>query len=127
MIEGAAVLLVAASVFTPSGSVDRFLAGTLAIAVAAHLVLLGFEHLTPSPTMHHRLAVQSIVRGAYSRLYWTIAILLGGVGPLVLLLVAPLAGTASMSVNVAASVAALAGAFAWEYIWVEAGQSVPNS
>ena len=26
-----------------------------------------------------------------------------------------------------AAVVALIGGFAWEYIWVEAGQSVPNS
>jgi hypothetical protein len=31
------------------------------------------------------------------------------------------------AVTVGASVLALVGGFAWEYVWVEAGQSVPLS
>jgi len=127
IIEGAAVLLVATPFVTTNDVVYRFLAGTLATGIAAHLLLLGFEHLTPSPTLHHRLAVRSILKGAYSRVYWPVAVLLGGIAPLVLLHFAPLAGGAWIPMNVTAAIAALAGAFAWEYIWVEAGQSVPNS
>jgi hypothetical protein len=33
----------------------------------------------------------------------------------------------SLAVLAAAAVVALAGGVSWEYIWVEAGQSVPNS
>jgi hypothetical protein len=40
-----------------------------------------------------------------------------------------LASTAgfSLGILVPASLIALVGCLAWEYIWVEAGQSVPNS
>jgi formate-dependent nitrite reductase membrane component NrfD len=127
VIEGAAVLLVATPFVTTNDIVYRFLAGALALGIVAHLLLLGFEHLTPSPTLHHRLAVRSILRGAYSRQYWVVAVLLGGVAPLVLLRFAPMSGGAWIPMNVIAAMAALAGAFAWEYIWIEAGQAVPNS
>jgi Fe-S-cluster-containing dehydrogenase component/formate-dependent nitrite reductase membrane component NrfD len=126
-IEGSAVLLMAAPFVTTNMDIYRLLTGTLAAGVVAHLLLLGFEHLAPSPTLHHRLAVRSILHGAYSRAYWTGAILLGGIAPLVLLQFAPSTGPLSIPLKVTAALAALTGAFAWEYIWVEAGQAVPNS
>ena len=45
--------------------------------------------------------------------------------PVVLLLT--LGATFSPLVGIAAALLALAGGAAWEYIWVEAGQSVPLS
>jgi len=56
-------------------------------------------------------------------LFWGVAIAAGGVLPLVLVL----ATTALPMSLLIASVLALAGSAAWEYIWVEAGQSVPLS
>lgn len=58
-------------------------------------------------------------------LFWAVAIAAGGVLPLVLLAANGAAG--SLVLALAASVLALAGSAAWEYIWVEAGQSVPLS
>jgi formate-dependent nitrite reductase membrane component NrfD len=99
---------------------------TLAVSVIAHLVILVFEHVfAPSPTRHHELATQTIRTGAYSRLFWGGAIIGGGVLPVLMLLT--LGATFSPVVGIAASVLALAGGAAWEYIWVEAGQSVPLS
>lgn len=101
-----------------------FLVRVLAVSVAAHLVFLAFETLlSPSPSVHHELAVGTIRRGPYARLFWGVAVAVGGLVPLVLLLTTPplAAGTTT------AAVLALAGGFAWEYIWVEAGQSVPLS
>jgi Fe-S-cluster-containing dehydrogenase component/formate-dependent nitrite reductase membrane component NrfD len=126
-IEGSAALLLAAPFVTTNVEVYRALAATLGISLVAHLLMLGFEHLTPSPTLHHRLAVRSILHGAYARTYWTAAILLGGIAPLLLLHLASRMDSSGTSLNVVAAIASLAGAFAWEYIWVEAGQSVPNS
>ena len=125
-IEGSAVLLIAALFVRVDDSLYRTLAASLASGISAHLVLLLFEHLTPSATLHHRLAVQAITRGAYARLYWGIAIALGGVVPLVLLQIARTAD-GRIALSAAAALAAVAGAWAWEYIWVEAGQAVPNS
>jgi Fe-S-cluster-containing dehydrogenase component/Ni/Fe-hydrogenase subunit HybB-like protein len=127
MIEGAAVLLVAAPLVTTDPPVPGLLAVMLALGIVAHLVLLAFEHLTPSPTLHHRLAVRSILRGAYAKTYWSVAIVLGGLAPLLILYVAARSGSAAAPLNAMAALTALGGAFAWEYIWVEAGQAVPNS
>jgi hypothetical protein len=46
--------------------------------------------------------------------------------PIALVVLAAMSGF-SMSVLALASLVALAGGLAWEYVWVEAGQCVPNS
>jgi len=85
------------------------------------------EHLfTPSPTLHHELAVRAIVQGAFSQLFWWGALGLGGAVPLVLFALAAMTGF-PLGALVLAGLTALAGGLAWEYIWVEAGQSVPLS
>jgi Fe-S-cluster-containing dehydrogenase component/formate-dependent nitrite reductase membrane component NrfD len=122
--EGAAVLLIASAV--PGLAADRSLAPalaiTLAIALAIHLALIVFEHVVArSPTMHHELAANAVRRGAFARVFWAGAIgatLLATAAAIWLRAPLPLAATAA---------AALAGSFAWEYIWVAAGQSVPLS
>ncbi|HXG54406.1 MAG TPA: NrfD/PsrC family molybdoenzyme membrane anchor subunit [Vicinamibacterales bacterium] len=124
---GAASLLLA-SMLTGSGTPDAtpLLGLMLAVSVAAHLVILLFEHvLSPSPTRHHELASATILRGAYARLFWGGAIGAGGILPLVILLT--LGVTFSPLVTGLTAVLALVGGAAWEYIWVEAGQSVPLS
>jgi hypothetical protein len=102
----------------------------LAGALAAHLVLVIFENLlAPSATRHHELALTSIRRGAFAPIFWGGAIAGGGALPLVLLWIGAsgTAGAAQAGLVAAAALFALAGNFAWEYIWVEAGQSVPLS
>ena len=127
MAAGSASLLIASLLIgqaTPGA--DAFLGLTLALSVMAHLVILLFEHVfAPSPTRHHELATRTILTGPYSRLFWGGAIVGGGVLPVVLLLT--LGATFSPLVGISAALLALAGGAAWEYIWVEAGQSVPLS
>jgi Fe-S-cluster-containing dehydrogenase component/formate-dependent nitrite reductase membrane component NrfD len=123
---GAASLLLAALLTGGrSGDVLPALGFTLFVSLAAHLVILAFEHLlAPSPTRHHELAVETIRRGPYARLFWGVAMVGGGLVPLLLIAVA---GTSDGAATTAAALLALAGGAAWEYIWVEAGQSVPLS
>jgi formate-dependent nitrite reductase membrane component NrfD len=124
---GAAALLLASAL---AGAGDErivpLLGRVLAASLAIHLAILLYEHLIArSPTRHHALAVETIRRGAYARLFWGAAIVGGGVLPLALLtLTAASSGRGLMSL---AALLALAGGAAWEYIWVEAGQSVPLS
>jgi formate-dependent nitrite reductase membrane component NrfD len=124
---GSAALLLA-SMVTGSGTPDAapLLGLVLAVSVGTHLLILLFEHiLSPSPTRHHELATQTFLRGAYSRLFWGGAIGAGGLLPLLLLIT--LGVTFSPLVTSIAALLALGGGAAWEYIWVEAGQSVPLS
>ena len=104
----------------------RALTVALGGALAVHLAFIVFENvLASSPTRHHALAVAAIRRGPFSRLFWGAAIAGGGLLPLALLLVTRDGG--APAVALLAAVLALGGSFAWEYIWVEAGQSVPLS
>lgn len=121
---GAASLLMAAALAARDTPVVPLLGRVLALSLAAHLVILVFEHLlSPSPTRHHELALGTIRHGAYSRLFWSGAIGLGSLVPLVVLTTVGTAG--GTAIMVLAAVLALGGGVAWEYIWVEAGQSVP--
>jgi Fe-S-cluster-containing dehydrogenase component/formate-dependent nitrite reductase membrane component NrfD len=121
---GAAGLLLASPFVAGGASLRPILAATLGASIVVHLLILLFENvLSPSPTRHHELAVATIRRGAHAPLFWGLAIGGGGIVPLVLLA----AGLSMPAVLIAAAVLALAGSAAWEYIWVEAGQSVPLS
>ena len=125
-VEGAAAMLIAAT-FVGGSASTRTLAMTIAVGALAHVVILLAEHVfTPSANLGHDLAVRAIRSGPYATLFWFGAIGLGGFAPI--LLVASAAGSAfAAELGIAAAVTALVGGFAWEYIWVEAGQSVPNS
>jgi len=127
IVEGAAALLLAAPFVGSGSSASGLLQAALVFGLVMHLLLLAFDHLTPSPTVHHRLAMRSITHGAYARPYWGLAVAAGGVLPILLLQGAIGGGPVSTTLSAAAALTALAGAFAWEYIWVEAGQAVPNS
>ena len=134
-VAGAAALLLAAELFgfrnlmSDNGALlshRPVLGFFLGASLAGHLLVLLFEHLlTPSPTRHHELATQTFLRGAYAPLFWGAAVIGGGIVPLILLLTIGIAWSPIAAVLV--SVLAIAGGAAWEYIWVEAGQSVPLS
>ncbi|MEX2270763.1 MAG: NrfD/PsrC family molybdoenzyme membrane anchor subunit [Vicinamibacterales bacterium] len=127
VVEAAAVLLLVAPFLADAAGATRMLALSLFGALAVHLVFLVFENLlAPSPTRHHELAVGAIRRGPYARLFWGISLGLGGIVPLAMLAFG-IAGTVPASLLMVASLLALAGAFAWEYVWVDAGQCVPIS
>ena len=125
--EGSAALLIF-SFFTGADTPTiRALALALALASVAHLSILVLEHLvTPSPTVHHELAVRAVRSGPYSALFWIGALGMGGLVPLAAVWLASTTGF-PLAILVPAALIALAGCLAWEYIWVEAGQSVPNS
>lgn len=127
LVEAGAVLLIVAPFTDDTAGAMRVLTLTVFAALAAHLVFLVFENLlTPSPTRHHELALTAIRRGAYARLFWGGAMGLGGIVPLAMLAFG-IAAPMSAPLLIVASLLSLAGAFAWEYVWVDAGQCVPIS
>jgi len=124
VVEGAAVLLLASlipGIGDPRST--RALGITLIVAMLAHVALIAFEHLlAPGGTRHRRLATNAIRRGAYARLFWGGAISVATTSVIVAAVFPQVPGGPGV-----AAVLALAGSFAWEYVWVEAGQSVPLS
>ena len=124
IVEGAAVLLLASVLaHVSTEAFSRVLGITLIVAMLAHVGLIVYENLiAPNPTRHRQLAVNAIRRGAFARLFWGGAICVAVVS----IVVASLFNRVPFGPE-AAALLALAGSFAWEYIWVEAGQSVPLS
>jgi formate-dependent nitrite reductase membrane component NrfD len=105
----------------------RALALTLGFAAVAHGLILVLEHfLTPSPTLNHELAVRAVRYGAYRQWFWIGALGLGVVVPIASIGLAATVGY-SLLILVPTALVTLAGSAAWEYVWVDAGQSVPNS
>lgn len=116
--EGAAALMLATLVpgVTTTPAAAKALGWTLFAAVAVHVAFILVENVfTPSPTLHRELAVRAIRRGAFARIFW------GGA------VVCAVASLAAIGIAPLAAALALMAAFAWEYVWVEAGQSVPLS
>lgn len=125
---GAAALLIVGALTGAAAGLMTALAWALSVSLGAHLALLAIEYgMAPHPTVHHELAAATITRGAYARLFWAVAVAGGGLVPLLLVLAGAAGGGDGAGVPVAAAVLALAGGAAWDYIWVEAGQSVPLS
>ena len=115
---GSAALLLTSFVIAPSRDVREILAWVLFGSVAAHLILLACEHgLAPHPSEHYALASATILRGAHARVFWTGAVLAGGLVPLGLLLL--VAWGLPQALLVLAAALALAGGFAWDHVWVE--------
>ena len=125
IVEGAAALLLAATLSASSTGgphANAPLAIVLGSGLLVHVALIVFENLVArSGTRHRELAVHAVTRGAYSRIFWG-----GAIGVAVVALASLAAGSGTMLLG-GAALLALAGSFAWEYVWVEAGQSVPLS
>jgi len=124
--EGSAAMLLVALIAGGDATTLHALGWTLAAASSLHLLLLVSEQLTPSATLNHELSVRAIRHGAYRHLFWIGSLGLGGVAPILLVVIAATSGF-SLSLLALAALVALAGGLAWEYVWVEAGQCVPNS
>ncbi len=123
IVEGAAVLILIGLV-AGGGPVPLF-GWALAWALGFHVVFIVFENLlAPSPTRHHELAVAAMKTGAFAPAFWGGAIAVAALA----VVAAPFATVSGGALPLATvAVLALCGSFAWEYVWVEAGQSVPLS
>ena len=115
----------AAGVFGPIASVETQLPGSgpphdvtwlllaiVAVSSAVHLLVVLGEATMTHATAHGRLAAWEMVRGRYAIWFWVGAILVA-------------AGMTSPWLGLPGAIAALAGIFAHEHAWVQAGQAVP--
>jgi Fe-S-cluster-containing dehydrogenase component/formate-dependent nitrite reductase membrane component NrfD len=123
---GASTLLVANALIGSESAIAPTLAKFLLAAVLASLATtLGEIFLSP----HGRevqLAIALMTRGALRRPFWLGAVGGGLILPAILLILA-FAAVAPDTLNILAAVAALIGVWAFESIWVKAGQAVPLS
>jgi Fe-S-cluster-containing dehydrogenase component/formate-dependent nitrite reductase membrane component NrfD len=115
---GVAWLLTDLAVGTGAGDAPRlFLTGTLVFSLVS---LLG-EILTTPPTADARLAMDWIVHRPMGRWFWGVGLGVGHVLPLALL------AAGSSATAIVAGLAALAGLFVIEWLWVAAPQQIPLS
>ena len=98
-------------------------ARTLVITLALHLLMILGEVAIPHTTDNARYAARLMTRGPFRDSFWAGAVVLGGVLPMLLLL---MAASNRFAVGLA-SVLALVGLLIFEWCFVMAGQSVPNS
>jgi Ni/Fe-hydrogenase subunit HybB-like protein len=100
---------------------------TLVISLGLHLLILLGEVAMPHTTDNARYGARLMTHGPFARAFWGGAVAVGGIVPLVLLLAGPMFGAPNRIAVGVASVLALAGLLIFEWCFVMAGQSVPNS
>jgi formate-dependent nitrite reductase membrane component NrfD len=94
----------------------------LSFTIPLHLLIVAAEFLMPHATDNSAYAARLITHGPFKMWFWAGTVVLGGIVPLLLLWLVPFAfGTAI------AGLLALAGLLIFEWCFVMAGQSVPNS
>ena len=94
----------------------------LAASLAAHLLIIAAEFLMPHSTDNSAYAARLITHGPFKLWFWAGSILFGGLLPLILLVL-----PVNFVADCAAAVLSLLGLLAFEWCFVMAGQSVPNS
>jgi formate-dependent nitrite reductase membrane component NrfD/ferredoxin len=120
---GAAVLGLLPDALGGSPQGSSIAAHALLICLGLHLVMLLGEIAIPHTTDNARYAARLITNGPFSSAFWGGAVTLGGILPVMILLTA-----ASNRLLVGLSgLLALAGLLVFEWCFVMAGQSVPNS
>jgi Fe-S-cluster-containing dehydrogenase component/formate-dependent nitrite reductase membrane component NrfD len=123
LLCGSAVLTFLPQAWGGSPQLVSIATQTLGISVVLHLLMLLGEVAMPHTTDNSRYAARLITHGPFSRAFWSGAVVFGGVLPVLILL---LAGSNRAAAALAA-VLALAGLLIFEWCFVMAGQSVPNS
>jgi formate-dependent nitrite reductase membrane component NrfD len=123
VIAGASMTTFAAALGDAPDIAD-FCAATLAVSLCAHLFLtIGGEILMEHGSKAKKRAVEMMVKGPYSKLFWGGGIIAGAILPL-LLLSAQAFGVPTLACELSASALALLGLLAYEHCFVMAGQSI---
>jgi formate-dependent nitrite reductase membrane component NrfD len=120
LLCGSAVLALLPAQLAPGAGIAAF---GLLVCQSLHLLMLLGEVAIPHTTDNARYAARLITHGPFRSAFWFGAVGLGGILPVVLVIVA----MANRMVVGVASVLALAGLLIFEWCFVMAGQSVPNS
>jgi Fe-S-cluster-containing dehydrogenase component/formate-dependent nitrite reductase membrane component NrfD len=122
LLCGSATLTLLPAGLGGSAEAVRFAAHTLVFCLGLHLIMLLGEVGVPHSTDNANYAARLITHGPFRLPFWSGAVTLGGILPVLLLLLA----SDRLLVGLA-GVLALAGLLIFEWCFVMAGQSVPNS
>jgi formate-dependent nitrite reductase membrane component NrfD len=123
LLCGAAVLVLLPSAFGGSPQVWAVAREALGFTLVFHLLIVAAEFMMPHSTDNSAYAARLITHGPFKTWFWAGAVVAGGILPLLLLWLVP----ADFYSGKIAGVLALAGLLIFEWCFVMAGQSVPNS
>jgi formate-dependent nitrite reductase membrane component NrfD/ferredoxin len=120
---GAAVLPLLPAVVGGSAQVVAVAKVALAFTLVLHLLIVAAEFMMPHSTDNSAYAARLITHGPFKNWFWGGAVGVGGILPLISLWLVPV----ELHNIAIAGVLALAGLLIFEWCFVMAGQSVPNS
>jgi Fe-S-cluster-containing dehydrogenase component/formate-dependent nitrite reductase membrane component NrfD len=123
LLCGAAVLALLPERLGGSSQSASVAAVALLICLGLHLLVMLAEVALPHSTDNADYAARLLTHGPFRTAFWFGGVFVGAILPLLLLLTAGSSGT----LTAVAAVCALAGLLIFEWCFVMAGQSVPNS
>jgi formate-dependent nitrite reductase membrane component NrfD len=123
LLCGSAVLALLPEGIGGSSQALAFAVPALAITLVLHSLMLLGEVAMPHTTDNASYGARLMTHGPFARAFWGGAVVVGGIVPLLLLSI----GGPGRIVAGLASVLSLAGLLIFEWCFVMAGQSVPNS
>jgi formate-dependent nitrite reductase membrane component NrfD len=127
LLCGSAVLALLPDAIGGSTQALAFAIPALVVSLGLHLLMLLGEIAMPHTTDNARYGARLMTHGPFARAFWGGAVVVGGVVPLLFLLLASLSGAPDRIATGLASVLTLVGLLIFEWCFVMAGQSVPNS
>jgi formate-dependent nitrite reductase membrane component NrfD/ferredoxin len=127
LLCGTAVLALLPDVIGGSMQAVSVAGPVIAITLVLHLLMVLGEVAMPHTTDNARYGARLMTHGPFASAFWGGAVIAGGLLPLAMLMLSyTFFGTSRVAIGVA-SVLALAGVLIFEWCFVMAGQSVPNS
>lgn len=126
LLCGAAVLALLPEAIAGSAQALAFALPMLVGTLVLHLIMVLGEVAMPHTTDNARYGARLMTHGPFARAFWGGAVGVGGILPLLLLFGVWL-GAPGRVLGGFASILALAGVLIFEWCFVMAGQSVPNS
>jgi Fe-S-cluster-containing dehydrogenase component/formate-dependent nitrite reductase membrane component NrfD len=125
---GSAVLVLLPNALGGSDAARAFGVPALIITLLLHLVMMLGEMAMPHTTDNSRYAARLLTHGPFSPAFWVGAVGVGGALPLLVMFGAVMLGAPNNAIAAGlAAVLALVGLLIFEWCFVMAGQSVPNS
>lgn len=125
VVAGAGALAIGAVLL--GGTPPAPLVVALAIGVAAHLLVVAAELLTPHANRDVAVAAHAMTKGPDARLFWVGAMAVGVAIPLAILAAQAAGLLPQAPAAAAAGLAATLGLLAYEHSWIRAGQAPPLS
>ncbi len=123
LAAGAAAIILLGAAFGADRKLQLTAGALLAASLAVGLGMILAEVALPHVSEDVKRAIRMLTAGALSVRFWTGAVVLGGLVPIILVLFS----AGGVALNILAAILALAGLWVFEDLWVKAGQSVPLS